>query len=142
MGAAWGTVLVVLGLICWVGQAVSWLAPPTALRLGLTDDEDEVEPAFYAHVRGEAAWDTLSTWTMVVAGVLLVLDNSAWALFGLVGGGTYVYFAGLGISSRIQLLRRNLRIGPQRDVRVAFAFLTIWGVMASITIVAAWTSLD
>ena len=142
MNILWGIVLVVLGLACWGGQATSWLAPATARRFRLTDAEDSVEPTFFADVRGEAAWDTLTLWTAVVAGALLLADNPAWAYFGLVAGGMYVYFAGRGIFVRVVMLRRGLRIGLLPDVRAAFVFLTIWGVMGLITITAAWTSLD
>jgi len=31
---------------------------------------------------------------MVTAGVLLIVDSPAWPYFGLVGGGTYIHFAG------------------------------------------------
>jgi hypothetical protein len=142
MGIFWGIVLVVLGVVCWGGQAVSWLAPPTAVRLGLSEAEQDVEPTFWADIRGEAAWDTLTLWTLPVAGILLMLDSSSWAYFGLVGGGMYLYFAGRGIWTRVVMLRRGLRIGDPSQLPVAIAFLAIWGVVAAITIVAALVALE
>lgn len=41
---------------------------------------------------------------MVVAGVLLILNNGVWAYFGLVGGGMYVYFAGRAIWALVGLI--------------------------------------
>ena len=134
---AWGIVLIVLSVICWGGQAVSWLAPATAERLTLTEPEDAVEPAFYADVRGEAAWDTLTLWITIVAGVLLIAGNTAWPYFGLAGGAIYVYFAGRGIFTRRSLQQRGLRIGTPQNVTVGYAFLWVWGVMGFVTVIAA-----
>ena len=33
--------------------------------------------------------------------------------------------------------RRDFRIGAARNVKVGYLFLTIWGVMAAITVIAA-----
>ena len=141
MGVVWGVVVVLLSVVCWGGQAVSLLAPPTATKLGLMEGEDSVEPVFYADVRGEAMWDTLTLWTMVVAGALLIADHSAWAYFGLVGGGMYVYFAGRGIASRASLQQRGFRIGTPQNVAVGYGALVIWGVMGLVTIAAAIVAL-
>jgi hypothetical protein len=141
MGIAWGIVVIVLSLLCWGGQATSWLAPSTAERLKLTESETSLEPAYYAWNRGEALWDTLTLWTMVVAGVLLLFDNGAWAYFGLLGGGMYTYFAGLGIVTRLAMGRRGFRIGRPEDVRTAFVFFAIWGLMAVTTMIAAVVAL-
>jgi hypothetical protein len=141
VGVAWGIVLIVLSLLCWGGQAVSWLAPARAARWSLTEGEDSVEPVYFADIRGEALWDTLTLWTMLLAGILLVADQPAWAYFGLVGGGMYAYFAGRGIATRMVMQGRGFRIGTAQNVAVGYAFLVIWGVMAVITIVAAIVAL-
>ena len=57
MGIIWGIVVALLALLAWGGQTVSLFAPETAARLTLTESEDEVDPAFWADVRGEALWD-------------------------------------------------------------------------------------
>jgi len=105
-----GIVIVALSLLCWGGQAIVCFAPATGVKLGLTEAEAEVEPTFWADLRGEALWDFLTLWTLVVAGVLLIIDDSAWSYFGLVGGGMYVYFAGRGVAARVAMRRRGLRI--------------------------------
>jgi hypothetical protein len=137
MGVLWGLIVIALSLLCWGGQAISWFAPDTAVRLTLMEAEDTVEPAYFADVRGEALWDTLTLWTMLVAGVLLVVDNSAWTYFGLVGGGMYVYFAGRGILTRREMQRRGYRVGAAQNVKVGYLFLAVWGLTALITIAAA-----
>lgn len=137
MATVWGVVVVALSLLCWGGQAISASAPATAVRLSLAEAENTVEPVYSADIRGEALWDTLTLWTMVVAGALLIADSPGWAYFGLVGGGMYVYFAGRGVFTRAALQRRGFRIGSAHNVRIGYAFLTIWGVMGLITVIAA-----
>ncbi len=142
MGILWAAVVVSLSLLCWGGQAVSWFAPRTAVRLTLTEAEGTVEAAYFADVRGEALWDILTLWTMPVAGVLLLVDEPAWAYFGLVGGGMYAYFAGRGIFTRRAMQHRGYRIGAAQSVKVGYLFLSIWGVMGLITIAAAIVALS
>jgi hypothetical protein len=134
---AWGIVIVVLGLLAWAGQLVSWLAPATAVRLSLMEAEADVEPVFWADIRGEARWDAVTLWTMPVAGVLLIADRPSWAYFGLVGGGMFLYFAGRGISARLAMQRRGFRIGAASSVTLGYTVLGVWAVMALVTIVAA-----
>lgn len=137
MQAFWGILVVGLSLLCWGGQTISWLNPDLAVRWSLMEAEDDVEPTYWADIRGEAVWDALTLWTMVVAGVLLIIDNSAWPYFGLIGGGMYVYFAGRGILTRMAMRRRGLRIGDTSNVQLGLAFLAIWGVMGLLTTIAA-----
>ena len=141
MHVLWGLVVVALSLLAWGGQVVSWLAPDSAVKLTLMEAEEDVEPAYWADIRGEVLWDSLSLWTMLAAGILLMLDQPAWAYFGLVGGGMYVYFAGRGILTRLEMARRGLQIGAPTSVRIGHIFLGIWGVMGLITIVAAIVAL-
>ena len=141
MGMMWGFVVVALSVVCWGGQAMAWFSPSTAVRLSLTESDDAVDAAFSADGRGEALWDTLTLWTMPVAGVLLIADNDAWTYFGLVGGAMYLYFAGRGVFTRIAMRRRGVQVGTQQNVTLALIFLTIWGVMGLVTIVAAVVSL-
>ncbi len=141
MATVWGVVVTVLSSLCWGGQLVSFFAPEVAARWGLTEDEGEVEPAFWADARGEALWDALTLWIMAVAGVLLIVGHDAWAYFGLAGGGAYGYFAGRGIVVRLAMRGRGLRIGSARTVRVGLVALAVWGAMATVTIAAAITAL-
>ena len=141
MQIAWGLVVVVLSALCWGGQVISWVTPTVAVRLGLSEAEDDVEPTYWADIRGEAAWDSLTLWTLVVAGLLLVVDSSTWPYFGLVGGGMYVYFAGRGIFTRARMQRAGHRIGAPTNVKLAYTLLAVWGLMGLITIAAAVAAL-
>jgi len=138
---AWGLVVTILSLLCWGGQLLSFFVPEVAARFGLIEDKDEVDPAFRVDARGEALWDIFTLWSMVVAGVLLVAGQEAWAYFGLAGGGAYLYFAGRGIIVRLTMRRHGLRIGSTSSVRVGLIALLVWGAMAAITIVAATITL-
>ena len=141
MQILWGIVLVVLSLLCWGGQTIVWLTPKIGVRLGLSEAEEDVEPAYWADIRGEAAWDFFTLWTLLVAGVLLIADKPAWTYFGLVGGGMYVYFAGRGIFTRAAMRRRGLRVGATASLKLGYAFLAIWGLMGLVTIAAAGRAL-
>lgn len=137
-----GSVVVILSVLCWGGQLIAWLAPASAVRWGLMEAEADVEPTYWADIRGEALWDVMTLWTMLAAGILLIADHAAWARFGLVGGGMFVYFAGRGIFTRMAMQRQGLRIGDPRSVRIGLTFLAVWGVMGLAVIVAALGSLS
>jgi len=139
---AFGIVVVVLASLAWLGQATAWLAPAAAAQWGLMEPEDGVEPVYFADVRGEAHWDTLVLWTMVVAGLLMIFDGGAWPYFGLVGGGMFIYFAGRGVVTRREMQRRGYRIGATRNVTTAYALLTVWGLMGGITVAVAVAELS
>jgi hypothetical protein len=137
MNVIWGAVLFIISSIAYFGQAISTFWPETAVRLGLTEAEADVDPTFYADVRGEAIWDTAVLWTLPVAGVLLLLNKPIWVYFGLAGGSMYLYFAGRGIVVRRVMQRRGIRIGTPQTLRVIYFFLALWGVTAVITIIMA-----
>ena len=141
MDLAWGLTVLVLGSIAWLGQMTAWLAPRTAVRLSLMEAEADVERSYWADIRGEAIWDTLILWTLPLAGLLLVLDEPGWAIFGLVGGGAFLYFAGRGIVTRRTMQAEGLRVGAPQNVRMGYVFLLVWGVVALVTSAVAATAL-
>jgi len=140
MTTIWGVILFFISSIGYFGQVISAIWPETAVKLGLTEAEADVDPTFYADMRGEAIWDTAILWTLPLAGVLLLLNNPLWVYFGLVGGGMYLYFAGRGIIVRRVMQRRGIRIGTPGTLKVAYTFLTLWGLAALITIIMAITA--
>ena len=76
-----------------------------------------------------------------MTGILLILNNTLWAYFGLVGGGSYLYFAGRGIATRMSLQRRGIRIGAPGKLKLFYVFLTLWGLIAVVTIIMAAAAL-
>ena len=124
-------------ILCWLGQVIATFAPRLAVKLQLIGAESDEDPVFYADGRGEAKWDILILWVLPVAGILLLLDNAAWAYFGLIGGGSYLYFAGRGIVVRLVMQRRGIRIGTPENNRLFNVVLVIWAVIAVVTIIMA-----
>jgi hypothetical protein len=141
MNIIWGVILTIFSLFGWIGQGVTAFSPKVAVKLGLTEPESDVDPTFYADVRGESIWDTMILWTLPVAGILLLLNNLLWAYFGLVGGGMYLYFAGRGITVRLAMQRRGIRIGMRKTLAAIYVFMILWGLIAVVTIVMAATVL-
>ena len=142
MNGLWGVMLIIVtGVLCWLAQVISVLSPPTAVKLGVTEPEPDVDPVFFADARGEAVWDALILWTLPVAGILLILNSSWWPYFGLVGGGIYLYFAGRGIVVRREMQRRGIRIGEPENLKVFYAALAAWGLLGAVTMIAAAAAL-
>ena len=132
-----GIVIVFFSLLGWLGQMLTAVSHKHAAKFGLTEPESEVDPAFFADVRGEALWDTTILWILPVAGILLLLSNPWWPYFGLVGGGIFLYFAGRGIIVRLTMQHRGIRIGKPETLKLVYIFLTIWGLVALVTIFMA-----
>ncbi len=141
MNIIWGIILTIISALGWLGQLITTFWPETAVTLNLTEPKTDVDPTFYADVRGEAYWDTAVLWLLPVAGVLLLLNNPLWAYFGLVGGGMTLYFAGRGIVARKVMQGRGIRIGTPEAVKVNIVFLAVSGLVAIITIVMAVAAL-
>ena len=138
MNLFWGVILVLFTLILsWLIQVINAFSPTLAAQWGLNEPESDVDPAFFADTRGEAIWDALILWTLPVAGILLILDKPAWAYFGLVGGGMFLYLAGRGIIVRLLMQRRGIRIGKPETLKLFYAFLALWGLIAVVTIIMA-----
>ena len=141
MNIIWGAILTIFSLLGWLAQAITALSPKAATKLGLTESESDVDPTFFEDVRGEAIWDTIILWTLPVAGILLLLNKTLWAYFGLVGSSMYLYFAGRGILTRLAMQRRGIRIGKPGTLKAYYVFLSLWGLIAVVTIIMAITVL-
>lgn len=141
METLWGIVLIAFGLLAWAGQTMARFAPGAAEKLSLVEKRESVEPVYWADIRGEALWDFLTLWTVPAAGVLLLLGHVAWPYFGLIGGSVYLYFAGRGILTRLEMQRSGFRVGDPSNVRLGLIMLALWGVVGLTTIIAAAASL-
>ncbi len=142
MDIIWGILLIVFGLIAWGGQVLSALTPKFATKLGIIEPEAEVDDAFYADVRGEAKWDSITLWTLPFAGLLIILNSSLWIFFGIIGGSMYLYFAGRAVFTRLELKQRGVRIGNPELLKVYFIFVTLWGLIGLATVVKAVNALS
>ena len=70
MNIIWGIIVIIISLIGWLGQAITILSPTTAVKLGVTEPEADVDPTFHADGLGEAFWDMVTLWVLPVAGGL------------------------------------------------------------------------
>jgi hypothetical protein len=137
MHPVWAIILIAIPGFAFFGQLISCVFPRIAERAGLTAGETEVDPAYYADLRGEAFWDALILWTLPVAGLVGLLKNDLWTPLCLIGGGMYIYFSGRGIFARISYLKRSIRIGGRSETYVAIIFLFVWGLTGVLAIILA-----
>ena len=141
MNLIWGVILISVTLKCWIGQFIIALSPKVAVKIRIAEPESDVDPTFFADMRGEAIWGALSLWTLPIAGILLIINNALWTYFGLVGGGIYLYFAGRGIASRLTMQRHGIHIGKTKNLKLNYLILTLWGLIAIVTIIMAVATL-
>lgn len=137
MNLIWGVILISITLKCWVGQIITAFSPKVAAKIRIIEPESDVDPTFFADMRGEAIWDAISLWILPFAGILLILNNSLWPYFGLIGSGMYLYFVGRGISSHLTMQRHKINIGRSKKLKVKYMILTLWGFIAIVTIIMA-----
>ena len=122
-----GIVILLLGLICWVGQGLVFIAPETAQNLGLCEPRAEMDEAFYIiEVESLGLADLLLTWTFPLAGLLMILDNPGWPILALVAGGIYLYMSAAIILRRVYLIRHGKKVGSPSAVRTAYIFGALW----------------
>ena len=142
MNIIWGIILIFFTLLlCWLGQVINATSPALAAKLGLAEPESDVDRTYFLDGWGEAIWDALSLWILPVAGILLLFNNPSWAYFGLVGGGMYLYFAGRMLVVRQVMQRHSIRIGKPKTVKLYNVVLSVWGLIAVVTIVMAVVAL-
>ena len=141
MNLIWGVILISVTLKCWIGQIIIAFSPKVAVKIKIAEPESDVDPTFFADMRGEAIWDAISLWTLPFAGILLVLNNNLWTYFGLIGGGMYLYFVGRRIASHVSMQRHGIHIGKSKKLKVKYLILTLWGLVALVTIIMALATL-
>ena len=141
MNLIWGVILISITLKCWIGQIIIALSPKVAVKIRIAEPESDVDPTFFADMRGEAIWGALILWTLPIAGILLIINNTLWTYFGLIGGGMYLYFVGRGIASHLTMQRHRINIGRSKKLKVKYMILTLWGLIALVTIIMAVATL-
>ena len=133
-----GIVVIVLGLICWLGQALVVFAPNVAIRLGLNEREEDIDPSMYLFERlSQGIMDVLLAWMLPAAALMMLLGFKNWPILALVGGGVYLYFPGVFIITRIVLKRNGMKVGKSASVISAYVFGTLWILSAICMIVLA-----
>ncbi len=130
-----GIIVIIVGLLVYVGQSLSFLAPELATKIGLNDPEEEMDQSLYIiETKANGLSDMLLTWTLPLAGLLMILDHVSWPYFALVGGGIYIYFALLTIFCRQYLKKAGKKVGSPSSEKAAYIFSVIW-IVTSVTMI-------
>ena len=133
-----GLIVLLVGLICWIGQTIVLFNPSLGLKLGLNEAESEMDETFYIlETKPIALIDLLLTWILPVSAILMILDHPSWPILALIGAGIYLYFPSNIISHRIYLKKYGKKIGNSTSVLSAYIFSGIWILSAIVMIVLA-----
>jgi hypothetical protein len=137
-----GIIVIILGLLCWIGQGLAVFAPTVAVKLGLFEPEGEVDQSMYLFERlSQGIMDVLLSWILPLSALLMILDNGYWPYFALVGGGVYLYFPGVFMITRFVLKRHGKKVGSPASVKSAYIFGTLWLLSAVTMIILAMVEL-
>ena len=142
MNLIWGIILASVTLKCWIGQIIIAFSPKVAAKINIIENESDVDQTFFLDMRGSAIWDAITLWTLPFAGILLILNNTLWIYFGLIGGGMYLYFVGRSIASHLTMQRHGIKIGTSKKLKLKYLILSLWGLIAIITIIFAVATLN
>jgi len=138
-----GIIVIVVGLLVWIGQLLSFVAPDIATKIGLNSPEEEMDQSLYIiETKANGLSDILLTWMLPLSGLLMIFEHKAWPFFALLGSGIYIYFALLTIFSRIFLKKRGRMVGSPADERIAYVFSAIWILSSTTMIVLATQKLS
>ncbi|MEM9150108.1 MAG: hypothetical protein AAGB19_06595 [Cyanobacteria bacterium P01_F01_bin.3] len=133
-----GIAVILVGLICWIGQALSFFAPTVATKLGICEAEGEIDPVLYLiETKANGLTDRALTWTLPLSALLMILDVSVWPILALIGSGIYLYFSCLIMLNRVFLKRHGRNIGKASSEYTAYAFGCIWIISAMAMIALA-----
>lgn len=124
-----GLVCIVFGCIGWGGQLLSALAFEWAQRWGLQEGSEHTDPLFRSAELNAARWDALMLWTLIVAGVLMVIDHAVWPLAALVAGGIHLDAGGREAAKYLCLRKHQVRVGTASNVKMACTVFLALGLM-------------
>ena len=133
-----GVLVIVLGLICWLGQAFVVFTPHVAVKLGVVEPEEDLDKSMYLFERySQGIMDILLTWLLPASALMMLLDHKNWPILALVGGGVYLYFPGVFSITRIVLKRNGLKVGSPASEVAAYILGVLWTLSAIYMIVLA-----
>ncbi len=130
--------VIILGLICWIGQTLVVFAPDIAEKLGVNEPVEEIERSMYLYERySQGIPDFLLTWMLPASALMMLLEYEGWPILALVGGGVYLYFPSVFSITRIVLKRDGFRVGRPASQVTAYVFGALWALSALYMIVLA-----
>lgn len=143
MSTAIGVVTLIVGLVAWLGQGLAFLVPSAAVRLGVLEPEEEVDPTLYViEAQSMGLSDLLLGWTLPASALLMLLRHPIWPYLALIGSGIFIYFSAVIVLSRVYLKREGRSVGRPASVRAAYLFGGIWVVCSLAMIVLAVSALS
>ena len=133
-----GILVIVLGLICWLGQTLVVFVPDVAVKLGVHEPEEEMDRSMHLFERfSQGIMDILLTWILPASALMMLFGHELWPILALVGGGVYLYFPGVFSITRIVLKKDGKKIGSPASEMTAYVFGALWTLSAIYMIVLA-----
>lgn len=133
-----GILVLILGLIAWIGQSLAFLAPSLAETLGVLEPEGEVDPTLYIiESKAEALADVLLAWTLPASALLMILNHPLWPYLAFFGAGVFLYFSALITFSRFFLKSEGRKVGQPASEKAAYLFGGLWAVASIAMMVLA-----
>ena len=143
MSTAVGIVTLIVGLVAWLGQGLAFLVPSAAVRMGVLEPQEEVDPTLYViEARAMGLSDLLLGWILPASALLMLLHHPIWPQLALIGSGVFIYFSAVIILSRVYLKREGKRVGRPASERAAYLFGGIWIACSLAMIVLAVSALS
>jgi hypothetical protein len=133
-----GWILIIFPGILYVGQIISTISFPLAQRLGLQEQADKADALVQRAERYAAYWDLLTLGWLPAAGVLMLLDHSAWPLLAFFGAAIYLDTSGREAAKFLSFKHEGLRMGSSSQSKFFFstyffmAFLALWTLIYAI----------
>ncbi len=126
-----GILVIVLGLICWLGQTLVVFAPDVAVKLGVGEPEEDIDRSMYLFERfSQGIPDILLTWLLPASALMMLLGYKLWPILALVGGGVYLYFPSVFSITRIVLKRDGMKVGSPASEVAAYVLGALWTLSA------------
>jgi hypothetical protein len=123
-------VCILFGAFGWVGQVISGINYELAQKLGLQEKSEGTDPLFRLAERNAARWDGVVLWTLILAGILMLLDSAWWPPVALVAGGIYLDGAGREVAKVRSLKQHGVRVGTPGAIEVQKVFFTLMTAIA------------
>ena len=135
---------IVLGIICvlfgglgWVGQAISAINFPLAQRLGLQEKSEGIDSVYQQAELNAARWDSLVLWTLIAAGILMLINHYWWPYLSLIAGGIYLDGGGREAAKYLSLRKSGVRVGSSKELKMAATLFILMMVVALWVIIYA-----
>ena len=129
-----GWILIVFPGILYVGQIISSINFPLAQKLGLQENPEQADSILQRAEQYAAYWDLVTLGWLPLAGILMVVDNSAWPLFAFFGGAIYLDTAGREAAKTLCFKHEGIRIGARKQQQFFFSTYLIMLVLSIVVL--------